>query len=375
MRSGMSLGRRIVMALAAPVIAIAFAVAISSIVLVISGSDPFTAYTDMISNATRLEIIIDMLNRGTPLYISGIAAAIGFRMNLFNIGVEGQYQMAAFFAAVAGAHVVFPAVLHVSFIVLVAMIVGAAWSGLAGWLKVKRGINEVIATIMLNALALSGILAWLTVEWRDGPLTPNSGTKYIESSGWLPDLNSWVEVFTREITGGRHLSAVLLFAIVAGVVYHVFVNRTRAGYDLRVSGFNAGAARAGGVRSDRMVILAMLYSGAMAGLVGMVDILSRYHRFDADFFGGLGFAGIAVALLGRNHAVGIAIGALLFAFMDVSSPILQITKSATREIVTILQGTILLASVVAYAAVSRYRERDEVRAAAAALAAQQEGTS
>ncbi|MBI5157665.1 MAG: ABC transporter permease [Acidimicrobiia bacterium] len=364
----MSLGRRIVMALAAPVLAIGFAVLLSSIVLVISGSDPFQAYKDMIGNATRLEIVVDMLNRGTPLFISGIAAAIGFRMNLFNIGVEGQYQLAAFFAAVVGAHIFLPSVLHVAAIVLVAMVVGAAWSGLAGWLKVRRGINEVIATIMLNAIALSGILAWLTVEWRDGPLTPNSGTKRIAESGWLPDLNSWLEVFTREITGGRELSAVLLFAIVAGIVYHVFLNRTRAGYDLRVSGYNAGAARAGGVRSDRMIITAMIYSGAMAGLVGLVDILSRYHRFDADFFSGLGFAGIAVALIGRNKAFGMAIGALLFAFMDVSSPILQITKSATREIVTILQGTILLASVVAYAAVSRYRQRDEARVAAALLA-------
>jgi simple sugar transport system permease protein len=359
------------MALAAPVLAIAFAVALSSIILVISGSDPFRAYADMIGNATRLEIVIDMLNRGTPLYISGIAAAIGFRMNLFNIGVEGQYQMAAFFAAVVGANIFLPAVLHVTAIVLVAMVVGAAWSGLAGWLKVRRGINEVISTIMLNAIALTGVLAWLTVELRDGPLTPNSGTKRIAESGWLPDLNSWVEVFTREITGGRQLTAVLLFAIVAGIGYHVFVNRTRVGYDLRVSGYNAGAARAGGVRSDRMIVMAMVYSGAMAGLVGMVDILSRYHRFDADFFSGLGFAGIAVALLGRNHAVGMAIGAVLFAFMDVSSPILQITKSATREIVIILQGTILLASVVAYASVSRYRQREETKAAAAALASEQ----
>jgi simple sugar transport system permease protein len=364
----MSLGRRIMMAMAAPVLAIGFAVLLSSIVLVISGSDPFQAYKDMIGNATRLEIVVDMLNRGTPLFVSGIAAAIGFRMNLFNIGVEGQYQLAAFFAAVVGAQIFLPSVLHVAVIVLVAMVVGAAWSGLAGWLKVRRGINEVIATIMLNAIALSGILAWLTVEWRDGPLTPNSGTKRIAESGWLPDLNSWVEVFSREITGGRKLSAVLLFAVVAGIVYHVVINRTRVGYDLRVSGYNAGAARAGGVRSDRMIIVAMLYSGAMAGMVGLVDILSRYHRFDADFFSGLGFAGIAVALIGRNKALGMAIGALLFAFMDVSSPILQITKSATREIVTILQGTILLASVVAYAAVSRYRQREEARVAAALLA-------
>jgi len=364
-----SLGRRALLALAAPSIAVAFALLLSSFVLIWSGSDPFAAYWAMIRNGGRLETIVDMLNRATPLYLSGLAAAIGFRMNLFNIGVEGQYRLAAFFAAIVGANIVLPSILHVTVIVVVAMLVGAAWSGLAGWLKVARGVNEVISTIMLNLIAIGGILAWLTVELRDGPLTPNSGTRFIPSSGRLPDLNGWFELFTREITGGRHLSAVLLLAIVSGIVYHLFLNRTRLGFDLRATGYNPGAARAGGVRADRMVVMAMVYSGAMAGLVGMVDILSRNYRFDAEFRPGLGFAGIAVALLGRNHAVGIAIGAMLFAFMDVSSPILQITGAATREIVIIMQGTILLAAVVAYESVRRYRERDEVRRAAAALAA------
>jgi simple sugar transport system permease protein len=263
--------------------------------------------------------------------------------------------------------------LHVTMIVLVAMLVGAAWSGLAGWLKVARGVNEVISTIMLNFIAIGGIIAWLAVELRDGPLTPNSGTKFIPASGRLPDLNGLLEVFTRPIAGGRHLSSVVLIAIAAGIAFHIFLNRTRLGFDLRVSGYNPGAARAGGVSAKRMVVMAMIYSGAMAGLVGMVDILSRNHRFDSDFLPGLGFAGIAVALLGRNHAVGIAIGAMLFAFMDVSSPILQITGSATREIVIIMQGIILLAAVVAYESVRRFREREEARHAAAALAALEEG--
>jgi len=372
-RQVVGVGRRALLALSAPVIAIVFALALSSVVLVISGGSPLSAFADMFRAGTRLETIVDMLNRATPLYLSGIAAAIGFRMNLFNIGVEGQYTLAAFFAAVVGAHLVLPAFLHITVILLVAMTVGALWSGLAGWLKVARGVNEVIGTIMLNFIAIGGFVAFLVVQWREGPLTPNSGTKFIPESGRLPDLNGLFELVTREITGGRHLSAVLLVAIVAGVVFHVFVNRTRAGYDLRITGYNFHAARAGGVSANRMVILAMVYSGAMAGLVGMVDVLSRNHRFDAEFLPGLGFAGIAVALLGRNHAVGLAIGAMLFAFMDVSSPILQITGSATREIVIIMQGIILLAAVVAYESVRRYRERDEVRRAAAALADREEG--
>lgn len=373
-RDVVGLGRRALLALLAPAIAIAFAMVLSSVVLLLSGGSPLAAFVDMFRAGTRLESIVDMLNRATPLYLSGIAAAIGFRMNLFNIGVEGQYTLAAFFAAVVGAHIVLPAFLHITVILLVAVVVAALWSGLAGWLKVARGVNEVIGTIMLNFIAIGGIVAWLAVEWRDGPLTPNSGTKFIPASGRLPDLNGMLELFTRNIGGGRHLSAVLLLAIIAGIVFHVFVNRTRIGFDLRATGYNFHAARAGGVSARRMVIVAMVYSGAMAGLVGMVDVLSRNHRFDAEFFSGLGFAGIAVALLGRNHAVGIAIGAMLFAFMDVSSPILQITGSATREIVIIMQGVILLAAVVAYESVRRYRERDEVRRASAVLAHEEDAS-
>ena len=354
--------------IAAPVVSLVFAFLLSSIVLMVAGSNPFTAYGDMIKHGTTLETVIDMLNRATPLYVSGVAAAIGFKMNLFNIGVEGQYLLGGFFAAAAGGVIVLPGFLHVLFIVFVAMAVGSLWAGFAGLLKVTRNINEVISTIMLNAIAAGGIVAWLSVSWRDGALSTNSGTKLIEESGWIFDMNWCVEIFTRDILRGRELSGVVVIAVIVGIAYHLFVNRSRLGFDLRASGYNPFAARAGGVPPKRMVMLAMLLSGAVAGLVGMVDILSRNHRHDQNFTPGLGFAGIAVALLGRNHPMGIAVAALLFAFLDASSSILQITGSASKEIVTIMQGVILLASVISYEFVNRIREREEVRMASLAMA-------
>jgi ABC-type uncharacterized transport system permease subunit len=359
--------RSFALALAAPATALAFAFLLSSIVLVIAGSNPFTAYADMFKHGTTLETVIDMLNKATPLYISGVAAAIGFRMNLFNIGVEGQYLLGGFFAAAAGGAIVLPGFLHVIFIVVVAMIAGALWSGLAGVLKVTRGVNEVISTIMLNAIAAGGIVAWLSVAWRDGQLSTNSGTKLIEDSGHIFEMTWFVEIFTRDILRGRTLSGVIVIALLVGVAYHLIINRSRFGFDLRASGFNPFAARAGGVPPKRMVVIAMLLSGAAAGLVGMVDILSRNHRHDQNFTPGLGFAGIAVALLGRNHPVGIAVAAMIFAFLDASSSILQITGSASKEIVTIMQGIILLAAVIAYEFVRRMREREEIRMASAAV--------
>ncbi len=364
-----SLGTRIVYALAAPVMAIAFSLVLSSIVLIISGSNPIEAYGDMLENASRLETMIDTLNEATPLYISGVAAAIGFRMNLFNIGVEGQYLLAAFFAAVVGGAVDLPPALHVGLILVVAVSVGSAYGGLAGVLKVTRGVNEVIATIMLNAIAVGGIIAWLIREFQDDTgATTGFGTTPIPESGRLPDLNGVVEIFTREIIRGRELTSVLLIAIAVGIIYYLFVSRSRLGFDLRASGMNPFAARAGGVPPKRMVLYAMFASGAAAGLVGMVEILSEKFTYDQSFVQGLGFAGIAVALLGRNSPIGIAFSALLFGFLNSSSAILQVSGSATREIVIIMQGTIVLAAVVAYEVVNRIRARNEARAAAAAMA-------
>ncbi|MEZ5243597.1 MAG: ABC transporter permease [Acidimicrobiales bacterium] len=361
--------RRLVLALAAPVIAGVAAIVISSIVLLVSGSSPVEVYGDMLENASRLETTVDMLNRATPLYISGVAAAIGFRMNLFNIGVEGQYLLAAFFAAAAGAAVDLPAPLHIAFILIVAMSVGSAYAGFAGVLKVTRGVNEVISTIILNSIAVAGIIAWLLGEWQDDSRQGlNQGTAFISGSGRLPDLNSWMEIFTRDIGKGRHLTSVILIAILVGIAFHVFVNRMIVGFDLRASGSNPTAAGVSGVNPKRMVVLAMALSGACAGLVGMSEILVNKFSYDRSMVSGLGFKGIAVALLGRNHPVGIAFGALLWAFLDASSGILQSTNSASREIVEIMQGVILLTAVAGFEVVKRIRANDEARGAAEAMA-------
>ena len=356
--------RRIGLSIAAPLVAAVIAILISSIVLEVSGSDAIETFRTMLENGTQLESVIDMLNRATPLYLSAIAAAVGFRMNLFNIGVEGQYILAAFVAAVVGAKLEIWAPLHIAAIMLTAMIVGAAWAGLAGLLKVTRGVNEVISTIMLNFIAVGGLVAGLLPRFIDDPTATNQGTPKIAESGRLPNLNGLVEIFTRDILKGRQLTGVFLVAIVVGVIYHVLINRSRLGFDIRASGMNPTAARAGGVPPKRMIMLAMVGGGLVAGLVGMPEILSDTHAYDQGFIQGLGFAGIAVALLGRNSALGMAVAALLFGFLDSSAAILQVSNLASSEIVVIMQATILLVAVVAYEVVNRIRQRDEVRRAA-----------
>jgi simple sugar transport system permease protein len=365
-----NLSRKVALAAAAPLMALVFAILASSIVLLVAGSNPLHAYRDMIDNASKLETQIDILNRATPLFLSGIAAAIGFRMNLFNIGVEGQYLLAALVAAEVGGVIHLPAPIHITVIFLVAMSVGAGYAGIAGVLKVTRGISEVISTIMLNAIAISGLIVAGLKAWqaggRVGGTVSRVGTTPIDKSGHLPTLNKLVEIFTRHIGRDRHLTGVFLVAVAVGIAYHVVVNRSRFGYDLRASGANPFAAQAGGVSPKRMIMTAMLLSGAVAGLVGMAEVMDQ-GLFPSNPIQNLGFAGIAVALLGRNSAVGAAIAALIFAFLDVSSGILQNTGSASREIVQIMQALIILAAVVAYQITQRISDREETKAASVAM--------
>ena len=364
--------RRVVMALAAPVSAFAFSVLISSAVLVAVGTNPIDAWAEMLSFGMRLETLVETSNRATPLYLAGIAVAIGFRMNLFNIGVEGQYTIAALLAASAGAAMTLPAPLHILVIIIVAMLVGSLFSGVAGYLKVTRGVHEVISTIMLNAIAWA-MVGYLMRTWLADPndTTLNLKTREIAESGRFPNLNGLLQTFTRDIKGGRELGGFIIVAAVVGIVFHLYLTRTRSGYDLRITGLNPFAAEASGVDPKATVIRAMLLSGAVAGLIGLPEILGDDFKYDLSFTKGLGFAGIAVALIGRNHPAGIAVGALLFGWLDSAAPILDVRGDAPREIVSILQGVVVLSAVVAYEVVSRVRQAQEARDTANATAVPQ----
>lgn len=329
----------------------------------------------MLSHASKLETQVDILNRATPFYLSAVAAAIGFRMNLFNIGVEGQYLMGFLFAAQVGGLISLPQVLHILVIMLTAMVVSSLYAGLAGVLKTTRGVNEVISTIMLNAIAVGGLIAWLQQEWQaelgENFSSTELGTEQIDESGLLPTINGLLELVTREVGQGKELTGMFIVAVLVGIAYYVLLNRTRFGFDLRASGINPFAARAGGVPPKRMVVAAMMLSGAAAGLIGMVELADR-GKFPPDPIQGLGFQGIAVALLGRNNPGGMAFAALLFAFLDVSSGVLDSTGAASREIAVIMQGIVLLTAVIAYGVANRFREQDEAREAAEALAVKTE---
>jgi ABC-type uncharacterized transport system permease subunit len=338
--------RRIAMTFIAPVTAMVFALLVSAIVLKSTG-DPVWGSAKAVWNYGKLPAnIANTLNQGTTYYLAALAVAIGFRMNLFNIGVDGQYRLAAFSAAAIGATVSLPKPLHILLIIVVAVLVGGMWAGIAGLLKVKRGVSEVISTIMLNAIATSLIAYLLRKVKFDVAGSNNIGTEPLADSAHFPGI-PLVPDSTTDVFG------FIVIAVLAGVGYTVLLGRTRFGFDLRATGTSESAAVASGVNVKRMVLVSMLLSGGVAGLVGMPQLMGASYSYSLDFPTGLGFTGIAIALLGRNNAVGMALAALLFAFLDSSAVILDI-NNVSKEIVQIMQGTLVLSVVVVYELVRRY---------------------
>jgi simple sugar transport system permease protein len=347
--------RRVLFTLAAPVLALLFALLVTSVILLVSGHQPVQAFQSMWDYGTTQSSLVDTINLSITYYLAAVAAAIGFRMNLFNIGVDGQYRIAALLAAAVGGALHLPALLHVAIILVVAMLAGAAWAALAGVLQARRGVSVVISTIMLNYIATGVISYLLTPDRLAVPVagSNNIGTRPIPASGQVPGF---------AIFGANNgkIEGLLFLAVAVGIGYWFLLGRTRFGFDLRATGRSEPAAVASGVNVKRMIVLTMVISGAVAGLVGMPQLLGEVHSYGTDFPTGLGFTGISIALLGRNNAVGMAAGALLWAFLDTSRLILDF-NGISKGVITLMQGIAVLSVVIAYELVRRYRLTQQQR--------------
>jgi simple sugar transport system permease protein len=356
---------RALLGLLAAVVALLFAAGVTAVVLAITGHDPWDTFKDLYDYGTKADQIAVIVNLATTYYLSAIAVAIGFRMNLFNIGVDGQYQLAAIVAAAFGGEVVLPAGLHQIAIIVVAMLVGSMWAGLVGVLKATRGVSEVISTIMMNAIA-GAIIAYLIRPNHLGHLQgDNLTTKPIDSSGQVSSIDL--------IPGSNTKVYGLVFlAVAVGIGFQLLISRTRFGFDLRATGRSATAAQASGVNVKKMIIVAMLLSGAVAGLVNMPVLLGEAHNYSLSTPSGIGFTGIAIALLGRNNPLGIVFASLLWAFLDTSKDILGLSDVPT-SIVLITEGVVVLSAVIAYELVRRYALRLQQRRVGRELAEPEAG--
>jgi simple sugar transport system permease protein len=319
-----------------PVVAVLAGLGLGLIVTTIAGEKPGHVLWVLANGAFGSGYDIGMtLFFATPLVFTGLSVALGLQAGLFNIGAEGQMLMGAMAATAAG--VLLPNVpwpLAPLLATCAAFAAGAAWGAIPGWLRARRGSHEVINTIMLNFVA-AGITNWMTLYLFKNLESQSPETRAIGDGYVLSHFGIFEDAPVS--------TAIFIALAVVGAAWF-FMNKTVLGYELRAVGSSESAARAGGVNSGRMRILAMALAGGIAGLVATGEVLGNSYRFKMGFSPGFGFIGIAVALLGRGRPMGIVAGALLFGALHKGSLDLDLeTDFVSRELSLILQAFIILA--------------------------------
>ncbi|WP_408011638.1 ABC transporter permease [Pseudalkalibacillus sp. A8] len=326
--------QQILFKLSVPVIAVALGLLVGGIIMISSGYDALYAYSSLFSVIfTDPYYIGETVRQMTPLIFSGLAVAFAFRTGLFNIGVEGQLLVGWLASVYIGITVEgVPAFIHVPLAIIAAAVAGALWGVVPGYLKAKFRVHEVITTIMMNYIALHVTNSII----RNHLLAPGERTEDIQSSASLSSL------FLQEITDYSRLHYGIIVAVLAAVLMWYLLWKTTTGYELRAVGFNQHASNYAGINVSKNIILSMCISGGFAGVAGAMEGLGTYQYMTINAaFTGVGFDGIAVALLGANSAIGIVLAAGLFGGLKIGALNMQAMAQVPPELITIVIALII----------------------------------
>ena len=309
------------------------AFALTLLVIVLAHGSPRLALSALASGAFGSPYAIaDTLTKMTPLLLTGLGVAVAFRARLWNIGGEGQFLVGALAASALGATVLdgLPAPVLLPIMLAGGAAAGACWAGIAGWMRVSRGVPEVISTIMLNFIAAQ-LLSYLV----HGPLQEKTHAQ--PASEALP-LNATLPI----LWTGTTLHLGFLLALLMAAVVWVFLTQTRGGFALRVVGANPEAARVAGLNVGRTRLTTMLWSGALCGLAGAVELSGVVGTLYENYAPGYGFTAVAVALLGRLSPYGIIASALFFGALSAGSGSMERTAGISANLSYVLQAVTLL---------------------------------
>ncbi|MBU0928525.1 MAG: ABC transporter permease [Spirochaetes bacterium] len=342
--------------------AAAAAMGIGAIVLAAVGADIFKAYAVILTEPLKDMIgLTEIVVRAVPLSLIAMGIAIAFRSGILNIGAEGQMLMgilASSATAIACASLPKPVLIPLA--ILAGAAGGAAWGGIAGALKARLGVNEILSTVMLNYIAAQFYTFLLRGPLMDPEeLLTGSGTPQtvrMPRSAWLDRL-----------LPGTRLHSGVFIALGLAVVVFLLLWRTSTGFRMRAAGAEAKAARYAGVKVQRYLVLAMLLSGAFAGMAGAVEILGVHRRAIEGVSGGYGFTGIVVALFGGLHPAGIIPASLFFGLLLLGADMTQRLADVPANMVLVLQGAIILAIVSARQFMSNPYVQDKVARACAKM--------
>jgi simple sugar transport system permease protein len=332
---------------------IALALVLCGIVLLMSGENPLTVYRAMLSGSLGDRYALsETLVKMTPLLLAGLAVSVAFRMQLWNIGAEGQIYIGAvaasgvplFLLEDARAAVMIPAMM------LAGMIGGGLWGAVPGVLRAVFGANETITTLMLNYVAILFTQYLVYGPWKDPQAFGFPGTETFPEAAWLPNYGTY----------RVHLG--IVFGLIAAFILLFVLRRTRFGYELTVIGDNPRAARYAGMHIGRMTVIVMTISGALAGLAGMSEVSGVSHQLERTVSAGYGYTAIIVAWLARLHPIGIILVSFLMSVILVGSDTLQTSIGLPGSVGPMLQGALLF-FLLGGDFLTRYRIRIERQSA------------
>jgi simple sugar transport system permease protein len=315
-----------------PVVAVVAALLLGALIIAFAGLNPLRAYAALARGAFgSVGSFSETLVRFCPLALCALGVLVAFRAGFFSIGADGQFYLGALAATFVALKVpALPSIVLVPLCMAGAMAAGTLWALVAGLLKVRLGVNEVVSTIMLNAIA-SLLIDFLVRGPLRAPGTDLQYTAVIPKFAWLP-----------RILPHTRLHAGVFLPLIAALLVYIFLWRMSAGFDSRVTGANSVAARHAGINVGGSVLGAVAISGALAGLAGAVEIQAVFHRLQAGIGSDYGYTAIPIALVGKTLPGATLLAALIFAALGVGSAMMQIKASVPSPLVVLLQGLIIL---------------------------------
>jgi simple sugar transport system permease protein len=327
-------------------IAVLLAFLFGFLVILFTSNEPLTAISalmfDPLSNMFNIGTI---LNKAVPLIFTGLAVAVAFQASVFSMGAEGQLYVGGFVGALAAAYI--PGLtpwIHLPLILLCAMAGGALFGAIPGLLKAYLNANEIVTTLMLNFVATLSSSYLINNVFKDPASGGYARMKYINPN-----------VLLGKVFPGFSMHAGIVIALLAVVVVYFMLYKTKIGYELRLVGKNIHFANYGGIATKKVIIFSLMISGALAGVGGIVEILGIHGTYKDNFSSGLGFDGIIIALLARNHPIGVVIAALFYAYIQVGAQTMQMGSDMPREVAVIIQ--VMLVLFVSSQAIFAYLKR------------------
>ena len=326
-----------------PLLNLLVALVVAGLVVLIIGENPFEAMWIMLKGAVgSIKGWSFLLYYATNFVFTGLAVAVAFHAGLFNIGGEGQAYVAGLGAAIMGLGLEFlPWFIVIPLGIIAAMAFGAFWAWIPGYLQAKRGSHIVITTIMFNFIAASLMVYLIKDYFR--PL----GRMAVESreitGAYILSFREIAKQFFDVRLPSTPLNLTVFLAIIAAYAVWYLLWRTKLGYEIRAVGANTEAAIYAGIKPARIIMIAMAISGALSGLMAVNEVLGVQHRLLLEFVGGAGFVGIAVALMGRSHPIGIVLAAMLFGLLYQGGTELSFAKPLiSRDMIVVIQGLVIL---------------------------------